>query len=569
MDKSHVVASSEEEVKSLNFIEQIIEKELAEGKNEGRVHTRFPPEPNGYLHIGHATSICLNFGLAEKYNGKCNLRFDDTNPVKEDAEYTDAIQHDINWLGFQWYGDVHYASDYFDKLYGWAEKLILDGKAYVDMQSAELIAKQKKGPTEVGEASPYRDVAPEENLTLFRKMKDGGFKEGECVLRSKIDMSSSNMLLRDPIMYRIMYATHHRTGDKWCIYPMYDFTHGQCDYIEGITHSICTKEFEVHRPLYNWYLDQLTDTDYRPRQIEFARRNISYTVMSKRRMLELVQKGIVSGWDDPRMPTIAGLRRRGYTPSSIRLFAEKVGVARREIVVDMALLEACVKEDLNKTSHRMMAVLDPIHLIVDNYPEGESEFVDVENNPEDESAGSRKVKFSRELYIESKDFKEEASRKFFRLKVGGEVRLKGAYIIKCTGVDKDENGNVLVVHCDYDKESKSGSGNEASKRKIKGTLHWVSTNDALDAELRLYDRLFKNEDPAGNKDIDFKEFINENSLEIVKNCKVESGLGSAKPGERFQFQRIGYFCVDDDSTPDNLIFNRTVALRDSWSKKNS
>ena len=567
MDKNHLV-EEEGEGKSLNFIEQIIEEELAEGKNGGRVHTRFPPEPNGYLHIGHATSICLNFGLATEYQGKCNLRFDDTNPSKEDVEYIDSIQQDIQWLGFQWEGEPHFASDYFQQLYDWAEKLILEGKAYVDDQPAEVISAQRMTPTEPGVNSPYRDRTPEENLDLFRRMKNGEFQAGEKVLRAKIDMASSNMLMRDPIMYRIMHVSHHRTGDKWCIYPMYDFTHGQSDYLEGITHSICTLEFEVHRPLYNWFLDQLIDTEYRPRQIEFARRNLSYTVMSKRRLLELVQKGIVAGWDDPRMPTITGLRRAGYTPESIRNFAEKVGVARREIVVDMALLEFCVREHLNKIAPRVMAVLDPVRVVIDNYPEGQTETVEIENNPEDETAGTRMVPFSRELYIERDDFMENAPKKFFRMTPGNEVRLKGAYIVKCESVEKDAEGNITTIHCTYDVDTRSGSGS-ASNRKVKGTLHWVSAPDAIEAEVRLYDRLFKDPDPAGHKDIDFKEFLNENSLKVLTGCKLEPSLKDAKEGDRFQFQRLGYFCVDKDSKPGALVFNRTVGLKDTWAKQNN
>ena len=567
MDKNHLV-EEEGEGKSLNFIEQIIEEELAEGKNGGRVHTRFPPEPNGYLHIGHATSICLNFGLATEYHGKCNLRFDDTNPSKEDVEYIDSIQQDIQWLGFQWEGEPHFASDYFQQLYDWAEKLILEGKAYVDDQPAEVISAQRMTPTEPGVNSPYRDRTPEENLDLFRRMKSGEFQAGEKVLRAKIDMASSNMLMRDPIMYRIMHVAHHRTGDKWCIYPMYDFTHGQSDYLEGITHSICTLEFEVHRPLYNWFLDQLIDTEYRPRQIEFARRNLSYTVMSKRRLLELVQKGIVAGWDDPRMPTITGLRRAGYTPESIRNFAEKVGVARREIVVDMALLEFCVREHLNKVAPRVMAVLDPVRVVIDNYPEGQTETVEIENNPEDETAGTRMVPFSRELYIERDDFMEDAPKKFFRMTLGNEVRLKGAYIVKCESVEKDAEGNITTIHCTYDADTRSGTGS-ASNRKVKGTLHWVSAPDAIEAEVRLYDRLFKDPDPAGHKDIDFKEFLNENSLKVLTGCKLEPSLKEAKEGDRFQFQRLGYFCVDKDSKPGALVFNRTVGLKDTWAKQNN
>lgn len=567
MDKNYLV-EEEGEGKSLNFIEQIIEEELAEGKNGGRVHTRFPPEPNGYLHIGHATSICLNFGLAAEYNGKCNLRFDDTNPSKEDVEYIDSIQQDIQWLGFQWEGETHYASDYFQQLYDWAEKLILDGKAYVDDQPAEVISAQRMTPMEPGVNSPYRDRTPEENLDLFRRMKAGEFKAGEKVLRAKIDMASSNMLMRDPILYRIMHVAHHRTGDKWCIYPMYDFTHGQSDYIEGITHSICTLEFEVHRPLYNWFIDQLFDTEYRPRQIEFARRNLSYTVMSKRRLLELVQKGIVAGWDDPRMPTITALRRAGYTPESIRAFAEKVGVARREIVVDMALLEFCVREHLNKIAPRVMAVLDPVRVVIDNYPEGQNELVEIENNPEDEAAGTRMVPFSRELYIERDDFMEDAPKKFFRMTIGNEVRLKGAYIVKCESVEKDAEGKITTIHCTYDAETRSGTG-AASNRKVKGTLHWVSAPDAIEAEVRLYDRLFKDPDPAGHKDVDFKEFLNENSLRILTGCKLEPSLKDAKEGDRFQFQRLGYFCADKDSKPGALVFNRTVGLKDTWAKQNN
>ena len=554
MDKNHLV-EEEGEGKSLNFIEQIIEEELAAGKNGGRVRTRFPPEPNGYLHIGHATSICLNFGIAAKYNGKCNLRFDDTNPSKEDVEYIDSIQQDIRWLGFQWEGEPHYASDYFQQLYDWAEKLIAEGKAYVDDQPAEVISAQRMTPTEPGVNSPYRDRSPEENLDLFRRMKAGEFKNGEKVLRAKIDMASPNMLMRDPIMYRIMHTPHHRTGDKWCIYPMYDFAHGQSDYIEGITHSICTLEFEVHRPLYNWFLDQLIDTEYRPRQIEFARRNLSYTVMSKRRLLELVQKGIVAGWDDPRMPTISGLRRAGYTPEAIRLFAEKVGVARREIVVDMALLEFCAREHLNKVAPRVMAVLNPVKVVIDNYPEGQT-------------AGTRQIPFSRELYIERDDFMEDAPKKFFRMTPGNEVRLKGAYIVKCVGVEKNTDGDITLIHCVYDPETRSGSGANAN-RKVKGTLHWVSAPDAIEAEVRLYDRLFKDPDPAGHKDVDFKEFLNENSLQVLRHCKLEPSLRSAKEGDRFQFQRLGYFCVDKDSRPKALVFNRTVGLKDTWAKLNN
>lgn len=556
------------ESKSLNFIEQIIEKDISSGKNEGRVHTRFPPEPNGYLHIGHAKSICLNFGLAEKYKGKCNLRFDDTNPVKEDVEYIDSIMEDIRWLGFEWYGEPHYASDYFWQLYEWAEKMIREGNAYVDEQTADTIAEQKGTPTQPGRESPFRSRSPEENLELFRRMKNGEFEDGSRVLRAKGDMASPNMHMRDPIMYRIIHASHHRTGNSWCIYPMYDFTHGQSDYLEGITHSVCTLEFEVHRPLYNWFLDKLVDTEYRPRQIEFARLNLSYTVMSKRRLLELVQKGFVSGWDDPRMPTISGLRRRGYSPASIRLFAEKIGVAKRDNVIDVSLLEFCAREELNKTSSRVMAVLEPVEVVIDNYPEGKTEKVLIENNPEVPDRGCREVSFSGRIYIERDDFMEAAPKKFFRLTPGGEVRLKGAYIVRCQGVDKDENGRIIRIHCTYDSDSKSGCGSAASMRKVKGTLHWVSAEDAVDAEVRLYDRLFFDEDPGGHKDRDFKEFLNKASLTVLKNCKLESSLSGATPGERFQFQRLGYFCVDKDSRPNALVFNRTVSLRDTWAKQN-
>lgn len=556
------------ESKSLNFIEQIIEKDISSGKNEGRVHTRFPPEPNGYLHIGHAKSICLNFGLAEKYKGKCNLRFDDTNPVKEDVEYIDSIMEDIRWLGFEWYGEPHYASDYFRQLYDWAEKMIREGNAYVDDQTADTIAEQKGTPTQPGRESPFRSRSPEENLELFRRMKNGEFEDGSRVLRAKGDMASPNMHMRDPIMYRIIHASHHRTGDTWCIYPMYDFTHGQSDYLEGITHSVCTLEFEVHRPLYNWFLDKLVDTEYRPRQIEFARLNLSYTVMSKRRLLELVQKGFVSGWDDPRMPTISGLRRRGYSPASIRLFAEKIGVAKRDNVIDVSLLEFCAREELNKTSSRVMAVLEPVEVVIDNYPEGKTEKVLIENNPEAPDRGCREVNFSGRIYIERDDFMEAAPKKFFRLTPGGEVRLKGAYIVRCQGVEKDENGRIIRIHCTYDPDSKSGCGSAASMRKVKGTLHWVSAEDAVDAEVRLYDRLFFDEDPGGHKDRDFKEFLNKDSLTVLRNCKLESSLSGATPGERFQFQRLGYFCVDKDSRPNALVFNRTVSLRDTWAKQN-
>jgi len=556
--------------KSLNFIESIIEEDLRTKKNNGIVYTRFPPEPNGYLHIGHAKSICLNFGLAQRYNGKTNLRFDDTNPEKEEVEYVDSIMEDVRWLGFQWEGEPRYASDYFQQIYDWAVKIIKDGFAYVDDQPAELISQQRGTPTQPGIESPYRNRSVEENLDLFTRMKNGEFKEGEKVLRAKIDMASPNMHMRDPIMYRVLKREHHRTGNKWCIYPMYDFAHGQSDYIEGITHSVCTLEFEVHRPLYEWFLDHVyTPGTIKPRQIEFARLNLSYTIMSKRKLLELVQKKIVIGWDDPRMPTISGLRRRGYTPESIRKFADTIGVAKRDNVIDVALLEHSLRDDLNKKAPRVMAVLDPLKLVITNYPEDKEEFLSIENNPEDESMGNREIPFSREIFIEKDDFMEDAPKKFFRLTNGGEVRLKAAYIIKCEEVIKDNEGNITELRCTYDPDTRSGSGTEASKRKVKGTLHWVSAKHAVNAEVRLYDRLFNNEAPDGHKDVDFKEFLNPESLKILSNCKVEPGLKDAKPESKYQFQRLGYFCVDKkDSKPGNLVFNRTVPLKDSWSKVN-
>ncbi len=559
-----------EAVKS-NFIHLEIDKDLSENKNGGAVLTRFPPEPNGYLHIGHAKSICLNFGLAQKYGGGCNLRFDDTNPVKEEVEYVDSIIEDVRWLGFDWVGEAKYASDYFQQLYDWTIKLIQNGKAYVDDQSAEDIAKQKGTPTLAGTSSPHRNRSVQENLDLFERMKNGEFAAGQKVLRAKIDMASPNMHLRDPLMYRIIHATHHRTGDTWCIYPMYDFAHGQEDFIEGITHSICTLEFEVHRPLYNWFLDQILEGDEelmsrpRPRQIEFARLNLNYTVMSKRKLLELVQKSIVTGWDDPRMPTVSGLRRRGYTPESIRNFADKVGVARRDGIIDMALLESCVREDLNKRVARVNAVIDPIKLIITNYPEGKEEWVDVENNPEDESMGFRKLPFAREVFIERDDFMEEPPKKFFRLGPGREVRLKGAYAVTCTDYKKNETGDVEEIYCTYDPETKSGES--TTTRKIKGILHWVAANHALDAEVRMYDRLFNHEAPASQKDADPLDFINPDSLKII-TAKVEPSLREAAILDKFQFQRIGYFCVDKESSQNKLVFNRTVSLKDSWNKMN-
>ncbi|MEA1896065.1 MAG: glutamine--tRNA ligase/YqeY domain fusion protein [Bacteroidota bacterium] len=553
------------EEKSLNFIESMIEEDIRNKKNNGAVYTRFPPEPNGYLHIGHAKSICLNFGLAQKYKGKCNLRFDDTNPEKEEKEYVNSIMEDVKWLGFDWEGEPKYASDYFDQLYEWAEKLIKKGKAYVDELSADEIAKQKGSPTQAGQNSPFRDRSAEENLRLFREMKEGKYKEGEKILRAKIDMSSPNMHMRDPILYRVLHKSHHRTGDKWCIYPMYDFTHGQSDYIEEITHSICTLEFEVHRPLYDWFLDQLYETGIRPYQTEFARLNMSYTVMSKRKLLELVNEKLVMGWNDPRMPTISGLRRRGYTPESIRNFSDKIGVAKRDNVIDVALLEHSVKEDLNKKAPRVMAVLDPIKVILKNYPEGKTEEIETINNPEDESMGSRTLPFSREIYIERNDFMEDPPNKYFRLAPGREVRLKSAYIIKCEQVIKNEKGEIEELICSYDPETKSGSG---STRKVKGTLHWVSAAHALNAEVRLYDRLFNDEDPGGKKDQDFKDFLNPDSLKIITGAKLEPSLNTVKHFENLQFQRLGYFCVDPDSSPEKLVINRTVPLRDTWGKRN-
>ncbi|MFD0761511.1 glutamine--tRNA ligase/YqeY domain fusion protein [Lutibacter aestuarii] len=557
-----------EEKKSLNFIEQIIEDDLANGLPKEKLRFRFPPEPNGYLHIGHAASICLNFGLGLRYNAPVNLRFDDTNPAKEEQEYVDAIKYDVQWLGFKW-DKILFSSDYFQQLYNWTIELIKEGKAYVDNQSSEEMAKQKGTPTQPGINSPNRNRSVEENLELFLKMKNGEFEEGSHVLRAKIDMEHVNMHMRDPIMYRILKRAHHRTGNNWCIYPMYDWTHGESDYLEQISHSICTLEFKSHRDLYDWYVDQVfneTKLALRPKQREFARRNLSYTVMSKRKLLQLVEENIVNGWDDPRMPTISGLRRRGYTPSSIRTFSDTAGISKRDNVTDVALLEHCIKDDLNKTAPRVMAVLNPIKLVITNYPEGKEEWLTAENNQEDENAGYREVPFSRELFIEKEDFKEEANKKFFRLTLGKEVRLKNAYIIKGESVVKDANGEITEIHCTYDEDSRSGSGTEASKRKVKGTLHWVSIKHAVKAEVRLYDRLFTDEAPDGHKDKDFKEFLNPNSLKII-TAYVEPSLKTAKILDRFQFQRLGYFCVDKETNESNLVFNRTVPLRDSWAKK--
>ena len=564
-NKKNTGENESEKTKSLNFLESIIEEDIKNEKYAGKVHTRFPPEPNGYLHIGHAKSICLNFGLAEKYNGECNLRFDDTNPSKEEEEYVDSIMEDIKWLGFDWEDRLYYASDYFEQLYEWALKLVKDGKAYIDEQPSELIAEQKGVPTRPGTESPFRDRSVKENLDLFERMKKGEFPNGAMVLRAKIDMDSPNMHMRDPVIYRIMHTAHHRTGDKWCIYPMYDFTHGQSDYLEGITHSICTLEFIVHRPLYDWFLDNLVDTEYRPRQYEFARLNLSYTVMSKRKLLELVNEKFVNGWDDPRMPTVSGLRRRGYTPESIRNFADRIGIAKRENVIDVGLLEFSVREHLNKIAPRIFAVLNPLKVIITNYPKEQVEELDLEINPEDPEMGSRMVPFSKVVYIEQDDFMEDPPRKFFRLGPGREVRLKGAYIIKCKDYKKDENGNITELYCTYDPETKSGSG---TQRKVKGTLHWVSAEHAVDAEVRIYDRLFNNEfpDEVEDESNDFKSNLNPDSLKVMTG-KIEPGIKGAKVLDKFQFQRLGYYCVDPDSTEDKLVFNRTVPLRDSWSKQ--
>jgi glutaminyl-tRNA synthetase len=563
MNKNYNENDSDIKGGSKNFIEEIIDDDLKTNKYDGRVHTRFPPEPNGYLHIGHAKSICLNFGLAQKYNGKCNLRFDDTNPTKEEQEYVDSIMEDISWLGFKWEGTELYASDYFDELYEYAIKLIKKGKAYVDSQNADEIKNTRGTPTESGKESPYRNRSIEENLDLFEKMKAGEFRDGESVLRAKIDMASPNMNMRDPIMYRIRHAAHHRTGDKWCIYPMYDWAHGQSDSVEGITHSICTLEFENHRPLYDWFINELEI--YHPQQIEFARLNLSYTVMSKRKLLQLVEEKIVSGWDDPRMPTISGFRRRGYTPESIRNFADRVGVARRDNVIDVSLLEFSLREDLNKKARRVLAVLNPLKIVIANYPDNRIEELEAVNNPEDASMSTRLIPFSKELYIERDDFMENPSKKFFRLSPGNEVRLRYAYIIKCEEVVKDKNGDVTELICSYDPETKSGTG--TSNKKVKGTIHWVSANHAIDAKVRLYDRLFNHPDPDGDKEIDFKSYLNPASLVELKNCKLEPGLVNARAGEKFQFERLGYFCADlKDSKAGSPVFNRTVTLKDTWAK---
>lgn len=553
------------EKKGLNFVQQIIADDLKAGKNGGRLNTRFPPEPNGYLHIGHAKAICMDFGAAEMFGGTCNLRFDDTNPIKEDVEYVESIKEDIKWLGFDWADREYYASDYFPKLYDLAIRLIKEGKAYVDDQTSEEIAAQKGTPTTPGTNSPYRNRTVEENLDLFERMNKGEFDEGSRVLRAKIDMASSNMHFRDPIMYRIIKTPHHRTGTTWKVYPMYDFAHGQSDYFEGVTHSICTLEFVPHRPLYEYFVKELADESYCPRQIEFNRLNLTYTVMSKRKLLQLVKEGLVSGWDDPRMPTICGLRRRGYTPESIKSFIGAIGYTTYEALNDISLLEHSIREDLNKRADRVSAVVDPVKVIITNYPEGQTEMVTIENNPEDATAGTHEMPFSRELYIERADFMENPPKKFFRLSPDKEVRLKAAYIIKCTGVKKDDEGNIVEIYCEYDPKSRSGM--PGSERKVKGTLHWVSASHCKDAEVRLYDRLFMVENPAEEKEKDFRELLNPESLKVVDNVKIEPYLAeTAKVGNHYQFQRIGYFTVDPDSTESKLVFNRTISLKDSWAK---
>jgi len=551
----------ENTVTTSNFIRDIIDEDL-EKKTYTKVHTRFPPEPNGYLHIGHAKSICLNFGLAKDYKGLCNLRFDDTNPEKEDIEYVESIEEDIRWLGFDWEDRMYYASDYFGKLYDFAVQLINEGKAFVDSSTADEIKDHRGTPTEPGQESPYRSRSIEENLELFTAMKAGKFDDGAHVLRAKIDMASPNMHMRDPVIYRIRKATHHNTGDEWCIYPMYDYAHPLSDWIEGITHSVCTLEFEIHRPLYDWFLIAL-HLENRPKQIEFARLSLNYTIMSKRKLLQLVQEGHVSGWDDPRMPTISGLRRRGYTPEAIRIFAERVGVAKRDAVTDVALLEHSIREDLNLRSPRVMAVLKPLKVVITNYPDDKVEELESINNPEDPEMGSRILPFTKHIFIEQDDFREVPPKKFHRLYPGSEVRLKNAYIIKCNEVIKNENGEIVELLCTYDPETKSGTH---GSRSVKGTIHWVSEKHAVNAEIRLYDRLFTVEDPEADEEKDFKEFINPHSLDILNDCLIEPGLVNARPGEKFQFVRQGYFCVDPDSTADKLVFNRTVPLRDSWAK---
>ncbi|MBC6935117.1 MAG: glutamine--tRNA ligase/YqeY domain fusion protein [Chloroflexi bacterium] len=545
-----------------NFIREIIDEHNRSGRFGGRVHTRFPPEPNGYLHIGHAKSICLNFGLAQDYGGKCNLRFDDTNPIKEEQEYIDSIITDVRWLGFDWQDRLFYASDYFGQLYEWAVKLVKDGKAYVDHLSADEIREYRGTLTQPGKESPYRNRSVEENLDLFERMKNGEFPDGTCVLRAKIDMASPNLNLRDPVLYRILHAEHPRTGDAWCIYPMYDWAHGQSDSIEGITHSICTLEFEDHRPLYDWFIQNLGI--YAPQQIEFARLNLTYTVLSKRKLIQLVREGYVRGWDDPRMPTISGIRRRGYTPEGIRLFADTIGVAKANSTVDLALLEYCIRQDLNKRAPRKMAVLRPLKVVLTNYPEGQVEELEAVNNPEDPDAGTRKVPFSRVLYIEQDDFMENPAPKYYRLAPGREVRLRYGYFIKCVDVIKDTQGQIVELHCTYDPETRGGTAPDG--RKVKATIHWVSAAHAQEAEVRLYDNLFTVPDPGADETRPFTDFINPDSLEVLTTCRIEPSLAGAKPGERFQFERLGYFAADPDSTESRLVFNRTVTLKDEWAK---
>jgi glutaminyl-tRNA synthetase len=556
-------ADTAESVPRSNFIRDLIDEDMQTGKFDGRVHTRFPPEPNGYLHIGHAKSISLNFGLAQQYGGKCNLRFDDTNPTKEEQEYIDSIIQDVRWLGFDWEDRLYYASDYFDQLYQWAVHLIKTGNAYVDHLTADEIREYRGTLTQPGRDSPYRNRSVDENLDIFERMRKGEFKEGECVLRARIDMASPNLNLRDPVLYRILHAEHHRTGDKWCIYPMYDYAHGQSDSIEGITHSICTLEFEDHRPLYDWFLDKLGI--YHPQQIEFARLNLNYTVLSKRKLIRLVQEGHASGWDDPRMPTISGLRRRGYTPEAIRTFCDVVGVAKSNSTADIALLEYCVRQDLNKRAPRVMAVLRPLKVVITNYPEGQVEELEAVNNPEDPDAGTRRVPFSRVLYIEQDDFMENPPNKFYRLAPGREVRLRYSYFIKCVGVVKDASGQIIELHCTYDPATRGGSSPDG--RKVKATIHWVSAAHAVPVEARLYDHLFIRPDPNDESEgLDFTAYINPKSLEILSPCYAEPSLAAAQPGSRFQFERLAYFCVDPDSTSGRLVVNRTVTLRDDWAK---
>ncbi|OPB97187.1 glutamine--tRNA ligase [Elizabethkingia meningoseptica] len=553
----------EEEKKSLNFIEQIIEEDLANGLGKDKIRFRFPPEPNGYLHIGHTKAICINFGLGEKYNAPVNLRFDDTNPEKEEQEFVDSIKKDVEWLGFKWDKEL-YASDYFQQLYDWAVQLIKEGKAYVDEQPSEVITEQRKNPAEPGVESPYRNRPVEESLDLFEKMKNGEFESGSMSLRAKIDMVSPNMNMRDPVMYRILNKPHHRTGTTWKIYPMYDWAHGESDYLEQVSHSLCSLEFENHRPLYNWYLEQVRDENkVAPKQREFARMNVTYMITSKRKLQKLIAENVVTGWDDPRMPTVSGLRRKGYTAEAIRNFIERIGVAKRENLIDIQLLEFFVREDLNKKAKRVMAVVDPVKLVIENYPEGQEEWVETENNPEDENAGTREIPFSRELYIEREDFKEEANNKFFRLKLGGEVRLKSAYIIKAERVEKDENGEITTIYATYDNKSKSGSGTEESLRKVKGTLHWVSAPHAIPVEARMYERLFTMEQPDAEKDADFLQYINPESLKTAHGF-AEPSLKDVEIGAPLQFQRIGYFTKDQDSSDEKLVFNRTVTLKDSY-----